>query len=181
MSLASAIGQLLPHLWNQNPYIGAGNIPFTLTVGDMPREEMVSVLKPHCRMMGGYKDGVDFVQPFFDRLNTSSCKNEVKLVRIPADLGPRNSWPEYCGHEVNSFARNRGLEFCTPEIVCKLLQAWLKTPLVKRDHFYVSFGNIFCFFTGMGEKRRQVVVCNDYSDIPFGEDVVYVDVRKQER
>ena len=180
MGILGAIFQLCPQLAYQRPYVGAGNTSLTLTVGDVAKKEMVKVLKPHCSMMGGYKDGVDFVRPFFRRLTSSSSKGNVKLVRVSADLGPQNSWPNYCGHEVNRFARGKGLDFCTPEMVCKLFQAWLKTPTA-RDHFYVSCGNILCFFTDLGGgcSQRQIIICNDYSNVPFGEDVIYVDPRKQ--
>ncbi|MFA6315129.1 MAG: hypothetical protein WC648_02060 [Candidatus Paceibacterota bacterium] len=177
MSILSAIYQLCPHLANQRPYVGAGNTQLVLTVGDASMDEMVSVLKNRCTTMGGYKDDVDFVQPFFKQLQQSPCTGSVNLIRVCADLGPANSWPNYCGHEINRMAREKGLEFCTSEIVCKLFQAWLHTPKA-RDHFYVSCGDLFCFFTDYGGDRRQIIICNDYSDIPFGEDVIYLDSRK---
>jgi len=165
MSLFSAIGRLCP---------------LSVTIGDMLKEEMENVLRGRVHMRGGYKDDVDFLPSFFERLQRSPQVDTVKLALVSADLGAANSWPDYCGHEINRAARNRSLDFCTPEMVCKIFQAWLQTPR-ERDHFYVSCGDLICFFTDFGGGDRLILIGNDYCDIQFGDHVLYVDSRKQER
>lgn len=165
---------------------GARNLPRTIKVGDVPKEELIKRVRDHIYQMDGYRPEIKLLEKFLEQIEIATTPTEINLRVIPADCGAENSWPKYHGAELNRYAQRRGLEFCTPEMVCKMFLLWRDIEQ-EECFFYVSCGDLVCLFQTYSTQRdrkevriHSVVIGNDRFNISFAEDVVYLRPRKSE-
>ncbi len=192
MSLASALGGLLG---GRDHYItgnyGWHGIPETVTIGDVPREELLKMVNEQIHQLPGYPENCKVLDEFFSQLTISDQKREITLQIVGA---PDDGWYwVWCGEDTNRVAQARGLEYCTPEIVCKIFLYFREKmrTLDKEGFVHVSCGKLICTLRSSGsyvyssEKkgfvpiniRQYVNVGNERFKASPGERVIYVKPR----